>query len=115
MKEGSNNSDKIGCSRSGDAGKGLFETKRNKHIVQPVYGGPFVLYINTHYAQQGNYNFSAYNQQLPIKEKSARQQVQVVIEKKASLYGWHSFQNNLLFLYSAGSMIGETGTDQSVF
>ena len=40
-------------------------------------------------------NISAYNQQLPIKDKSARQQVHLLIEKKTGLYGWYSFQNNI--------------------
>jgi len=38
-------------------------------------------------------NISAYNQQLPIKDKSARRQVHLLIEKKASLYEWYSFHN----------------------
>jgi hypothetical protein len=40
-------------------------------------------------------NISAYNQQLPIKDKSARQQVHVLIEKKTHLYGGYFFQNNM--------------------
>ena len=40
-------------------------------------------------------NISAYNQQLPIKDKSARQQVHVLIEKKTGLFGWYSFQDNI--------------------
>ena len=40
-------------------------------------------------------NISAYNQQLPIKDKSARQRVHLLIEKKASLYEWFTFQNNM--------------------
>jgi hypothetical protein len=40
-------------------------------------------------------NISTYNQQLPIKDKSARQQVHVLIEKKTHLYGGDFFQNDM--------------------
>jgi hypothetical protein len=84
MNECSNNGDKTGCSRrrAEHGGKGLFDWQNNKHIVQSVYGGQFVLYSNK--PQQvvalANYFVPAQNQQLPIKEKRQRPQAAEVVE-----------------------------------
>jgi hypothetical protein len=40
-------------------------------------------------------NIPAYNQQLPIKDKAARQQAQALIEKKGNRYERLSFQNKI--------------------
>jgi hypothetical protein len=84
MKDGSNKSDKVACLRSGDEGKNLFEKKRNKRIVQSGYGGPFVLYSNTHYPQlvvaTAYYPVSTQDQQLPIKDELSRLQMQVLFQ-----------------------------------
>jgi hypothetical protein len=78
MNECSNNGDKIGCSRrpAEQVGKGLFNMHKQKHIVQTVYGGPFVLYSNNpqQVVAQANYYVPAQNQQLPIKDKGPRWQ-----------------------------------------
>ena len=78
MNECSNNGDKLGCSRrrAGHGGEGLFDTQNNKHIVQTVYGGPFVLYSNKpqQVVAQANYYVPTQNQQLPIKEYGQRLQ-----------------------------------------
>jgi hypothetical protein len=89
MKDGSNKSDKVACPRSGDEKKDLFETTRKKHIVRSVYGGPFVLY--KHFPQQvvaACYHIPTHNQQLPIKDKLSRLQMQ-------SLFNNDTSQNNL--------------------
>jgi hypothetical protein len=86
MKDGSNNSDKVAClcQLAEDEGKNLFEKKRNKRIVQSGYGGPFVFYSNTHYPQQvvarADYPVSTQDQQLPIKDRLSRRQMQVLFQ-----------------------------------
>lgn len=86
MNECSNNGDKIGCSRqwAEQVKKGLFEKHGQQHIVQPVYGGPFVLYNKPQQVVvNANYYVPAQNQQLPIKETSQRLQV-------SALFEWYS-------------------------
>ncbi|OQP66684.1 hypothetical protein A4R26_12975 [Niastella populi] len=79
MNECSNNGDKSGCSRrrAGHGGEGLFDWHNNKHIVQTVYGGPFVLYDNKpqQVVAPANYYVPTQDQQLPIKEKGKRTQL----------------------------------------
>jgi hypothetical protein len=90
MNECSNNGDKSGCSRqwAEQMGKGLFEQHKQKHIVQTVYGGPFVLYNKPQQvAAKANYFVPAQDQQLPIKETSQRQQV-------AEIFEWYSGYNS---------------------
>jgi len=46
-------------------------------------------------AEYTTLNSCTYDQQLPIKVRKERLQPQVLIEKKASLYGRYSFQSNM--------------------
>jgi hypothetical protein len=90
MNECSNNGDKTGCSRrwAGQVEKGLFEKHDQKRIVQPVYGGPFVLYNKPQQVvAMANYYVPAQNQQLPIKETSQGLQV-------PALFKWYSGYNS---------------------
>ena len=89
MNECSNNGDKSGCLRrwAEQVEKGLFEKQKQKHIVQPVYGGPFVLYNKPQVEAIANYYVPAQNQQLPIKETSQCQQVSAIFE-------WYSGYNS---------------------
>jgi hypothetical protein len=90
MNECSNNGEKTGCSRrwAEQVEKGLFEKHKQKHIVQSVYGGPFVLYIKPQQVIAiANYFVPAQIQQLPIKEKSQGQQV-------SALFEWYSGYNS---------------------
>lgn len=90
MNECSNNGDKSGCSRrwAEQVERGLFEKQKQKHIVQSVYGGPFVLYNKPQQVVAiANYYVPAQNQQLPIKETSQRQQV-------SALFEWYSGYNS---------------------
>ncbi len=84
MNECSNNGDKVGCSRrrAEHGGKGLFDTHIKKHIVQTVYGGPFVLYSikPQQVVALANYYVPTQNQQLPIKEKGQRLQAAIAVE-----------------------------------
>lgn len=92
MNECSNNGDKSGCSRqwAEQVGKGLFEKHEQKHIVQTVYGGPFLLYNKPQQvAATANYYVPAQDQQLPIKETSRRLQV-------AEIFEWYSGYNSEL-------------------
>jgi len=66
MNECSNNGDKTGCSRrwAEQVEKRLFEKQKQKHIVQSVYGGPFVLYNKPQQVVAiANYYVPAQNQQ----------------------------------------------------
>ena len=103
MKD-SNNSDKVSCSppACGAGDKNLFEQHREKHIVQSGYGGPFVLYINKHCPQQvaaAYYYVPTHNQQLPIKDKLSRLQLQSLFEKNTSRNNLaapvYSYKNNM--------------------
>ena len=68
--------------------KRLFEKQKQKHIVQSVYGGPFVLYNKPQQVVAiANYYVPAQNQQLPIKETSQRRQV-------SALFEWYSGYNS---------------------
>jgi hypothetical protein len=90
MNECSNNGDKSGCSRrwAEQVEKRLFEKQKQKHIVQSVYGGPFVLYNKPQQVvATANYYVPAQNQQLPIKEISQRRQV-------SALFEWYSGYNS---------------------
>ena len=92
MNECSNNGDKSGCSRrwAEQVGKGLFEKHEQKHIVQTVYGGPFVLYNKPQQVvAKVNYYVPAQDQQLLIKETSQRLQA-------AELFEWYSGYNSEL-------------------
>ncbi|HEX6430072.1 MAG TPA: hypothetical protein VF008_20400 [Niastella sp.] len=91
MKD-SNNSDKVSCSSLGEGAKNLFDKKRKKHIVQSVYDGPFVLDIIRQIIQAVTCNIPTHNQQLPIKDKLSRLQLQSLFEKNAPVY---SYQNNM--------------------
>ena len=100
MNECSNNGDKTGCSRrwAEQVEKGLFEKHQQKHIVRPVYGGPFVLYGNKpqQVVAMANYYVPTQDQQLPIKEKSQRLQVPAFIEWYTGYnVAAYSFQNNV--------------------
>lgn len=107
MNECSNNGDKTGCSRrrAGHVGEGLFDRHNNKHIVQTVYGGPFVLYNNKpqQVVAPANYYVPTQDQQLPIKEKGQRPQAATAVE-------WYSgysqepvyFTTLCMCLHSAG-------------
>jgi len=103
MNECSNNGDKTGCSRrwAEQVEKRLFEKQKQKHIVQSVYGGPFVLYSKPQQVVAiANYYVPAQNQQLPIKETSQRRQV-------SALFEWYSgYNSDLVYSFQTNVPVG---------
>jgi hypothetical protein len=119
MNECSNNGDKSGCSRqwAEQMGKGLFEQHKQKHIVQTVYGGPFVLYNKPQQvAAKANYFVPAQDQQLPIKETSqSPQAVNYLNGIPVTIVNWYiHFEPMCPYLYKAG-VRGRAGIDKSLF